>query len=101
MRRRLTSAIWAGVITAIGAVGMFAQIGTVGTEGLLPWVAAAPVLPGFYAALFLGLGRGAHGFPTQEDVAPYLIAFGLWWMVIDQGRARWRRRARAQSSQSE
>jgi len=100
-RRRVTSAIWAGLIVAIAAVGMFAQIGTVGAEGLLPWVASVPVLPGFFAALFLGLGRGAHGFPTQDDVAPYVLAFGSWWIVIDQGRAWWRRRARAKPTHSE
>lgn len=82
----------AGLIVAIGAVGTITQTGTVGSEGLLSRIAAATTLPGFYAALFLGLGRGAHGFPTQEDVAPYLIAFALWWIVIDQGRAWWRRR---------
>ncbi len=92
MRRRFTSAIWAAVIVAIGAFGMSAQIGTVGAEGLLPTIAAVPVQPGFYVALFLGLGRGAHGFPTQEDAAPYLIAFLLWWVVIDRGRAWWRQR---------
>lgn len=100
-RRQVTSAIWAGLIVAIGAVGMFAQIGTVGAEGLMPWVASVPVLPGFFAALFLGLGRGADEFPTQDDVAPYVIAFGLWWMLIDQGRAWWRqKRARARSRRS-
>ena len=92
MRRRLTSAIWAGLIVTLGAVGMFAQIGTVGSEGLLPQIASAPVLPGFYVALLLGLGRGVHGFPTQADAAPYLIAFLFWWVVIDQGRA-WRARS--------
>ena len=77
---------------AIGVYGTFAQIGTVAPEGL-PWeIAAAPVLPGFFAALFLGLGNGAHGFPNHEDLAPYLIAFAMWWVVIDQARAWWRRR---------
>jgi hypothetical protein len=80
---------------------MFAQIGSVHPDGLLPWVASVPVLPGFFAALFLGLGRGAHGFPTQDDVAPYMIAFGLWWLVIELGRARWRRRTATQRSRSE
>jgi len=98
MRRRLTSAIWAGLIVTIGAIGMFAQIGTVGREGLLAQIATAPVLPGFYAALFLGLGRGVHGLPTQEDAAPYLIAFLVWWVVIEQGRASWQRRTRARLS---
>jgi hypothetical protein len=92
VRRRLTSALWAGLIVAIGAFGTFAQIGTVGSEGLLPSIAAAPVVPGFYAALFLGLGRGAHGFPSHEDAAPYLIAFLLWWVVIDRSRAWFQQR---------
>jgi hypothetical protein len=80
------------MIVAIAAIGTVGQIGTVAAEGL-PWqIAAAPALPGFYAALFLGLGRGAHGFPTQADVAPYLLAFVFWWLIIDQGRAWWQRR---------
>ena len=77
---------------------MFAQIGTVGREGLPAQIATAPVLPGFYAALFLGLGRGAHGLPTQVDAAPYLVAFLFWWVVIDQGRAWWPRRTRPRLS---
>ncbi len=91
VERRFTSAVFAGLIVAIGAVGTITQIGTVGSEGLFGRVAGATTLPGFYVALFRGLGRGAHGFPTQDDVAPYLIAFALWWIVIDQGRAWWRR----------
>ena len=94
MRRQVTSALCAGLIVAIGAVGMFAQIGTVGAEGLLLWVASVPVLPGFFVALFLGLGKGAHGFPTQDDVAPYVIAFVLWWLVIELGLAWLLRRTR-------
>ena len=91
MERRLTSAVIAALIVGIGAVGTITQIGTVGSEGLVGRIAGATMLPGFYAALFLGLGRGAHGFPAHDDAAPYLIAFALWWIVIDQGRAWWRR----------
>jgi hypothetical protein len=86
-RRLLTSALWAGVIVAIGVYGTLAQIGTVGSEGWPAQIAAAPVVPAFFIAAVLGLGRGAHDFPTHEDVAPYLIAFVLWWVVIDQTRA--------------
>jgi len=79
------------VIVAMSAVGTVAQVGTVGPQFWLS-IAAAPALPGLYAALFLGLGRGAHGFPSHTDLAPYLIAFLIWWVIIDQGRAWWRRR---------
>ena len=75
------------MIVAVGAYGTFAQIGTVAPEGLPAQIAAAPIIPGDLVALILGLGHGPHGLPTHEEVAPYLIAFVLWWVVIDQSRA--------------
>jgi hypothetical protein len=86
MKQRLTSAIWALVITAISLVGSHLEIGFTSPGRRLAHFASLPALPGAWVVALLGLGHGPDGFPTQEDVLPYLLTFLLWWGVIHGAR---------------
>ena len=78
----LTSAICAAGITALSVAGNLAAIGPASTARRLAAAAALPAIPGQIAAAFLGLGHGAHGFPSHRDVEPYVLTFFLWWGIL-------------------
>jgi len=99
MRRRVISAVCAGLIVALAASGEQALNGF--PRPLLAWIAFAPLVPGIYAAGILGLGPNVHGLPTPDNVWPYPIAFVLWWLVIEVGPAWLLGRTHAQPPRSE
>jgi hypothetical protein len=95
MKPHVQSAAWAGVITAISAGGAL----LFWVAGAPPWLAFLtwPSFPGYVLAFFLDLGAGGHGIPAPTDIAPYVLTFAVWWVVVHVGLTRWRRRrARAQ-----
>jgi hypothetical protein len=78
----LTTAICAAGITGLSAIGSLAAIGPASAGRRLAAAAALPAIPGQIAAAFLGLGHGAHGFPSHRDVEPYILTFFLWWGIL-------------------
>jgi hypothetical protein len=95
MTRHVTSAIFAGLITAISAWGLFAQIGFVTPMRRLAAVASLPAVPGIIVAALVGLGHGPDGWPHHRDPALYVFTFLIWWVVLDLGQRWWQRRRRA------
>jgi hypothetical protein len=50
------------------------------SPGLRPAILAAlPGFPGQLLAVVFGIGHGPDGMPPQDDVAPYVFTFLLWW----------------------
>jgi hypothetical protein len=79
VKRHFASALVAGLITGITFVAAHRAV----VSRSIVWViAGAPGIPGFLLASILGLGRGPDGFATQDDVAPYLLTFVLWWVIV-------------------
>lgn len=97
MKPLVWTALCAGVITIVAAVGMVAQIGTVGAEGNIPVLMSMPAEPVLFLIAFLGIGGGPSGFPRQTDILVYILTFLLWWGLIAAGREIWTRLARAGS----
>lgn len=95
MRPRISSAIWALLITAISVAGYFHQLGHSSSGQRLAQLAFLPALPAMWAVAFLGLGHGPDGFPNDTDVLPHILTFLLWWGVIHGARIWWRAHLRA------
>lgn len=91
----VTTAIWAVLIAGLSVIGCFAAIGFPTPGRRLAGLACVPAIPGQLVAAFLGIGHGPDGFPTQEDVAPYIFTFFLWWGLLHFARTWWRRRRTA------
>ena len=89
MKKVITSAILALVITAMSVVGSFAQIGFATPGRRLAHLASLPALPGAFVVAMLGLGHGPNGLPNQRDVLVYVLTFLLWWGGIYGARVWW------------
>lgn len=88
MKRHVTSALWAGAITVVSGIGLFA--GMSGSKGWFVIPAYVLMAPGLYLAFFLGLGSGAHGAVLHTDIAHYVLTFFVWWGIVEFARASWR-----------
>src|SRR5689334_2779756 len=98
MRSYITTMLWAGLVTGLSAFGDFAVIGPPTWWRRLAILLVLPSYPGSIVVAFMGIGHGPDGFPNEEDVAPYVFTFVLWWGLIHFTR-KWRARRRVAISQ--
>jgi hypothetical protein len=78
MKRRVTSTLIAGAITAASGIAFF-----LGMSRSIEWLMASvyPLMaPGMFLAFFLGLG--AHGAVLHTDLAQYVLTFLVWWGLV-------------------
>lgn len=95
MKRHVTTAVWAAVITALA---MFIPAIAWVLPTSLQWLgvlADTPTIPAFYVLISAGLKGGPEGLPPLSDV--YLLTFVLWWGAIELARTLWRTARRAAS----
>ena len=91
MKSYVITTIVALLITGLSVIGCFGAIGFASPRTRLASLACRPAWPGQLVAAFLGIGHGPEGFPTQEDVAPYIFTFFLWWGLLHFARRWWTR----------
>lgn len=83
----VSSALWAGVLTVIVAVGPIVVMDTRASQ-LGDFLLNAFATPGFYLAAFLGMKGGPDGLPGLPYV--YALTFLIWWAAIDLAQTVWR-----------
>ena len=81
------TAACAALIAVVSVIGshMDPRSGLATVAGLLTF-------GGDILAAFLGLAHRAHGFPNEDDLAPYVFTFLLWWAFLYFLSRWWRRR---------
>ena len=84
----LATAACAAAITMVAFIGkqMHVLSTLAGVARLLTFVADM-------LTALLGLGTGAHGGTTENDVASYILTFILWWTFFYFVYRWWTRRA--------
>jgi hypothetical protein len=82
------SALWAGVIALVLVVGPSLVMDGRLSAQWLDAVLAAPTLPAFWLATFIGVRGGPDGLPHPGSV--YGLTFVLLWALIDLMYAAWR-----------
>jgi hypothetical protein len=90
LRRHITSAVWAAVITALSVVPasvwppvLSTTLHYLGTLGeFVPMLAV-------YALVIAGRTGGPEGLPPIPE--SILLTFVLWWVIVEVARALWRR----------
>jgi hypothetical protein len=95
VRHHILSAVSAGVITVISVL-----TAPIAHPPYLEWlwlVINWPVVPAMGILVLLGRQGGPDGLPPIDEA--YVVAFLLWWGIIDLGLALWRGvRARAEDA---
>ena len=90
MRRHITSAVWAAVMTALSAE--FASVWPPVLPTTLHWVGTlgefVPRLA-IYTLAIAGRTGGPEGLPPIPEII--LLTFVLWWVMVELVRALWRR----------
>ena len=93
MKSLVVPAVCSALVTGLSTIGIFASMGFDSPARRLASVVAWPAVPGQLIVAILGIGGGPGGFPTQANVAPYVINFLLWLWLFHLARGFWRRRA--------
>lgn len=91
MKSYVIITIGALLITGLAVIECLGAIGFASPGRRLASLACRPAWPGALVAAFLGIGHGPNGFPTQEDVAPDIFTFFLWWGLLHFARRWWTR----------
>ena len=73
----MVTGVCASLIAVISVIGK-----NMDTRSAVAGLARLLTFGGDILAAFLGLARGAHGFPKEDDVAPYLFTIFLWWAFL-------------------
>ena len=91
MKSYVVTTICAVLITGLSVIGCHAAIGFATPGRRLASLACMPSVPGALISAFLGIGHGPDGFPTQDDVPPYVFTFFIWWGLFHFARTWWTR----------
>lgn len=87
MNAHVWSGLWALAFTVLVAAAMTFSRDSLVQAWLDPWI-TFPVMPGFYLAVFLGIGGGTDGLPNFLYVLALTV--GVWWVIFDLSYALWR-----------
>lgn len=83
MKRHIVSLAAAGLVMAIAIILPMLWHTRRDALGLIAGVAMLPIYPAFFILGIIGINRGPDGVPDIIDA--YILAFVLWWLVIDFG----------------
>lgn len=90
MRRHITSAVWAAVMTVLSAesAGAWPPVLPSALHWLYRLWEIVPMLA-LYTLAIAGRTGGPEGLPPIAEII--LLTFVLWWVIVELVRALWRR----------
>jgi ABC-type dipeptide/oligopeptide/nickel transport system permease subunit len=90
LRRHITSAVWAAVITVLSAIpaGALPPVLPSALHWLYRLWEIVPMLA-LYTLSIAGRTGGPEGLPPIPEII--LLTFVLWWVIVELVRALWRR----------
>ena len=91
MRPHIVSGLCAAGLTILVAAALYFASGP-----QIDPIVSAPMMPGFFLAMLLGVRGGPDGMPSIVYV--FALNFLLWWIAIDLVWSIWRRGANSLAS---
>ena len=83
MRPHIVSGLCAAGLTILVAIALY-----FGSGPKIDPILSAPMMPGFFLAMFLGVRGGPDGTPSIVYV--FGLSFFFWWVAIDLAWSIWR-----------
>ena len=83
MRSHIVSGLWAAGLTILVAAALYFASGP-----KIDPILSAPMMPGFFLAMLLGVRGGPDGMPSILYVCG--LSFLFWWIAIDLVWQIWR-----------